>query len=405
MVSGELSPEIHRMFHEKVSRISYRPVSIKDILNNIWRYTDVALDLAFYAYFSGDRDAAKKVLEINKIIDENIAQFIIHTSLGYSHSRKRADASLLAFFYGASMDIIVDSLKDIAYMLLIGLEPKLTYEQLISYSDGEIVEKVVLPEEMKLIELTDKYPLDVLLYEYGGEWKIAPKPTDVLRKGSTLYVRGYKEIIRRLLMEYNANTNALDELPQPELEPLAKGIVEVKDYSRLMVDLAHYVLMEANPALIDEVEDLEIHIDWKHLEVMNALKSSANKIDADTFLGIASILKELEDIADASNTISHIPSVLKELPEEYRELFSKIFESIGEKLATVNVPREMSLDRISSYLRKYGGTILAVKTSEGWIAYPLAKNPLLRPGDKIIIAYPYEFSEEVEFLLSTLQKG
>lgn len=399
-MSGELSPEIHRMFHEKITRISYRPVSIKEILINIWRYTDAALDLAFYAYFSGDKDAAKKVLEINKIIDENIAQFIIHTSLAYSHSKKGADANLLAFFYGTSMDIIVDSLKDIAYMLLIGLEPKLTYEQLIGYSDGEVVEKIKVPREMKLIELTDKYPLDVLLYEHDGKWKIAPKPGDLLYKGATLYVRGYKEIVRRLLMERNADIT--DKLPQPELEPLVKGIVEIKDYSRLMVDLAHYVLMEANPALIDEVEDLEIYIDWKHLEAMNTLKGSADKIDADTFLGIANILKELEDIADASNTISHIPSVLRELPEEYKELFSKIFESIGEKLTTMSVLKEMSLDRISSYLRKYGGTILAIKTNDGWIAYPLAKNPLLRPGDKIIIAYPYEFSDEVEALLSTL---
>jgi uncharacterized protein with PhoU and TrkA domain len=50
-------------------------------------------------------------------------------------------------------------------------------------------------------------------------------------------------------------------------------------------------------------------------------------------------------------------------------------------------------------LRKYGGHVLAVKTSDGWIAYPLARNLSLNPGDKLILVYQEEFKDEVEKLI------
>ncbi|MEM4879172.1 MAG: potassium transporter TrkA, partial [Desulfurococcaceae archaeon] len=96
-----------------------------------------------------------------------------------------------------------------------------------------------------------------------------------------------------------------------------------------------------------------------------------------------------------------IPGLQEEFPEEYRELFSKIFESFGEKVKTVTISRDVNLGGLEHYLRKYGGTILAIRTRDTWIAYPFARDMALRPGDRVIIVYQEEFSDEIERLLRT----
>ncbi|MEM4014646.1 MAG: potassium transporter TrkA, partial [Desulfurococcus sp.] len=156
--SGNLTPEQHRRLHEKFTRIRYKPVSVASILKTIWSLSDIGLDLAFYAYFSRDTEAAERVLDINRVIDENLAQFIMHTALAYGRTREGAEASLLAFYYGSAIDTIVDSVKDIVYTLLVGHAPSLSYDEIALLMDGEIVAKLVLEKPVKIIELTDAYP-------------------------------------------------------------------------------------------------------------------------------------------------------------------------------------------------------------------------------------------------------
>jgi len=151
---------------------------------------------------------------------------------------------------------------------------------------------------------------------------------------------------------------------------------------------------------MDEVEDLEVYMDWAHMETLNILGELREEVDQDTFIGLVTMLKELEDIADASASISRILELQEEYPEEYRELFKHVFESTAEKIKLVTASKTIPLSNIEHYLRKYGGHILAIKTREGWIAYPLARNISINPGDKLIIVYQEEFSEEVERLLS-----
>jgi len=403
MVSRNLTPEQHRRLHSKFTRVGYKPVSVSSILRTIWSLSDIGLDLAFYAYFARDHEAAERVLDINRIIDENIAQFIIHTSLAYGRTRQAAEASLLAYYYGSAVDTIVDSVKDIVYTLLVGYTPSLSYEEVLPYVEGEVVAKLVLEKPVKVIELTDAYPVDILLSMHAGDWKLAPAPDTLLPARSVIYVRGFRENVLRLLSDHGV---ALPEERVPgELERVLKSIVELKDYTRLMIDLAHYTLMEPDPGVVSEVEDLEVYIDWKQLDSLNKLKEATGRIDPDTFIGLSILFKELEDIADASNTISHIPSLLEELPEEYREVFNKVFETVGEKVTVVTMGRETSLDRIAMWLRKYGASILAVKTGEAWIAYPLARNLTLSPGDKILLAYPSEFTEEVNQVIKQQVQG
>lgn len=393
-----LTPDTHRKFHWRPPVVKYRPDSVKNILNSIWRLTNISIDLAFYAYFARDYELAMKILELDNTIGENVGQFIMHNAMAFGRSRKGGYANLLSFYYGSSMDIISDSVKDIVYTLLIGRTPGVSYNQVISYAEGEVVAKLTVEKDLRVVDLTDKYPVDVLAVLEDGKFKFMPGQDDMIRKGSTLYLRGFRENVLRLLSDHGVEYH-LEVIGVEELEKIIRSLICIKDCTVLMLDLAHYVLMEYTPELKDEVEDLEIYLDWMHMETIDQLRSVASRIDADTFIGLTILLKELEDIADASSTISYIPSLQEEFPEDYRELFSKVFESVGEKVKTVTVTKHLNLGNLEYFLRKYGGGILAVKSGNTWIAYPLARELNLRPGDKVLVAYQVEFSEEVEALL------
>ena len=396
---SRLGLEAHRMFHIKPSVVKYKPMSVKTILENIWKYTNISIDLAFYAYFSKERGLALKILDLDKHVSEYIAQFIMHNSMAFGRTKKGAYAGLLSFYYGSAMDSVSDSVKDIVYTLLVGYTPRLSYDHILLYAEGEVVAKLTADRDFKVIELTDEYPVDVLLVVEGDKYKFSPEPSDKVRKESIVYVRGFKEVVLRLLTDKGI-VYKLENVEVPGLDHVIKNLVDIKDCTVLMLDLAHYVLMEFSKELMEEVEDLEMHVDWAHMETINQLNSLSGKVDPDTFLGFITILKELEDIADASASISMIPGLQEELPEEYREIFKHVFESIDEKVKMVVITKPVVLSSLEHYLRKYGGHTLAVKTKDGWIAYPLARDLVLNPGDKLIIAYQEEFTEEVEKLLA-----
>jgi len=387
------------MLHIKPSMVKYKPLSVKFILEEIWKYANIAIDLAFYAFFNKDKELSLKILELDKHISEYIAQYIMHNSLAYGRTQEGAYASLLSFYYGSAMDGISDSVKDIVYSLLVGYTPRIDYNQVLLYAEGEVVGKFIADKDFKVVDLTDSYPVDVLLVVEKNKYLFNPQPNYIVKKNSEVYVRGFKEVVLRLLgdkgLEYE-----MKDLKIPKLEQVIKNIVDIKDCTVLMLDLAHYVLMEHNRELMDEVEDLEVYMDWAHMETLNILGELREEVDQDTFIGLVTMLKELEDIADASASISRILELQEEYPEEYRELFKHVFESTAEKIKLVTASKTIPLSNIEHYLRKYGGHILAIKTREGWIAYPLARNISINPGDKLIIVYQEEFSEEVERLLS-----
>ncbi|MEM0001398.1 MAG: PhoU domain-containing protein [Desulfurococcaceae archaeon] len=397
---SQLTPDIHRRFHLKPTIIKYKPDSVRNILDHIWKLTNISIDLAFYAYFSRDEELALKILDLDKRVAEHIGQFIMHNAMAYGRSKEGGYAGLLSFYYGSAMDTISDSVKDIVYTLLLGYTPRLNYNQVLTYAEGEVVAKLKADREFEVIELTDKYPVDVLLIVEKEKYKFSPDPRDRVKKNSLIYVRGFKEVVLRLLSDYGVEYK-LEDVEAPGLERVLRNLIDIKDCTVLMLDLAHYVLMEFSRELMEEVEDLEIQIDWMHMETIKTLSSLTNKIDPDTFIGIVTVLKELEDIADASNTISRIPSLEEEFPEEYKILFSRVFESIDEKVKTITAGKPINLHNLDHYLRKYGGQVLAVKTKDSWIAYPFAREISLNPGDKLIIVYQEEFAEEVERLLAS----
>jgi uncharacterized protein with PhoU and TrkA domain len=94
---------------------------------------------------------------------------------------------------------------------------------------------------------------------------------------------------------------------QERLEEVVARMVELKDTSELMIDLAYSALMLNSKELAEEVERLEEYVDELHTAFeLLALTSGFKKEEASGFLGLIRIGVATESIADAAAEMAEV---------------------------------------------------------------------------------------------------
>jgi uncharacterized protein with PhoU and TrkA domain len=90
-------------------------------------------------------------------------------------------------------------------------------------------------------------------------------------------------------------------------EEIVERLVELKDTSELMIDLAYSSLLLNNIELAEEVQRLERHVDRLHTDFeLLVLQSDFKKEEARGFLGLIRLGVATEKIADAAAQISEV---------------------------------------------------------------------------------------------------
>ena len=94
---------------------------------------------------------------------------------------------------------------------------------------------------------------------------------------------------------------------QPEFEEIVEKLVELKNTSELMIDLAYSSLLMNSRELAEEVARLEEHVDKLHTDFeLLVLQREIRKEEAKGFLGLIRLGVATEKIADAANQISEV---------------------------------------------------------------------------------------------------
>jgi len=94
---------------------------------------------------------------------------------------------------------------------------------------------------------------------------------------------------------------------QGDFEEIVERLVELKDTSELMIDLAYSSLLLNNRELAEEVQRLEEHVDKLHTDFeLLVLKSDFKKEEAKGLLGLIRLGVATEKIADAAAQISEV---------------------------------------------------------------------------------------------------
>jgi len=180
---------------------------------------------------------------------------------------------------------------------------------------------------------------------------------------------------------------------------IVKKLVELKDTSELMMDLAYSSLLLSSRELAEEVEALEDRMDNLHTEFeFLVLASGFKPEDSKDFLGLIRLGVATENIADAAAEIARVVlrglephPILKDVIKEAEETVTRVQVSkkstlVGKSLNDVKLPEET------------GMWVLAIRRGKKWIRPKPSLT--LKIGDFLIASGYAEGREDLKRLAS-----
>jgi len=173
---------------------------------------------------------------------------------------------------------------------------------------------------------------------------------------------------------------------------ITNKLVELKDTSELMMDLAYSSVLLNSKELAEEVQELEERVDSLHTEFeLLVLSSGFKSEESKDFLGLIRLGGVAERIADAAAEISEV--VLRGLKPH--PVLKLVIEEAEETVTRVQVANKSSL--IDRRLRdvqlpeETGMWVLVIRRGKKWLRPQ--PNTIIKAGD-VLIASGYTEGEE-----------
>jgi uncharacterized protein with PhoU and TrkA domain len=176
-------------------------------------------------------------------------------------------------------------------------------------------------------------------------------------------------------------------------------LVELKDTSELMIDLAYSSILFNSNELAQEVQMLEEHMDNLHTEFeLLVLTRCIQPEESKNFLGLIRLGVATEKIADAAAQIAEVVlrglephAVLKLAIKEAEEIVTYVYVSkestlVGKSLQEAKIPEET------------GMWVLALKRGDKWIRPK--PDTVIQAGDFLIASGYTEGEEDLRKLAS-----
>ncbi|AEH25080.1 potassium channel family protein [Pyrococcus yayanosii] len=169
-----------------------------------------------------------------------------------------------------------------------------------------------------------------------------------------------------------------------KLEEIRECLIEMKNISSLMVDLAFSSVMYNSDDIADEVYLLEEKMDELTLRVKKlALKAAKNVDDPESLLSIIEMATINEQIGDSAYEIADI--VLRNV--EPHPIIRKIMHDVEEEIGRVKVNKgSILIGKSLKQLKlptKVGVRLIAIKRDGKYIYNP-SRDEVIREGDILI---------------------
>jgi len=181
-------------------------------------------------------------------------------------------------------------------------------------------------------------------------------------------------------------------LDEKHFQKIVDALVELKDTSELMLDLAYSSIIMNSPELAREVQELEEHMDELHTRFeLLVLSSGFTPEESKDFLGLIRLGVVTEEIADAAAKLGEV--VLRRLKPH--PILKLAVEEAEETVTSARVSEKSILNgktiKEARIADETGMWILAIKRGKKWIRpKPTTR---IEAGD-ILIASGYAEGEE-----------
>ncbi len=182
-------------------------------------------------------------------------------------------------------------------------------------------------------------------------------------------------------------------------------LIEIKDLSELMIDLAYSAALFDKPTLAEEVMEMERRIDTlTYLLNMNVMIAARDAEDAESLVGVTKVARAADKISDNAADIATI--VLQGIG--IHPIIREAFEKVEERLTRVEVKPESILAGKQlgklELAAKMGVDIIAIRRKKTLIVNP-KETETLRGGDILIVRGAPQGIEEIEGVAEgTIQK-
>lgn len=187
--------------------------------------------------------------------------------------------------------------------------------------------------------------------------------------------------------------------------PVRTLLVEMKDLSELMIDLAYSAALFNSRPLAEEVIELERRVDnLTYLLDMSAMVAARDVKDAESLVGVTMVAAATDKISDAAADMAVI--VLRDIG--IHPLVREAFERMEERLTKVETKPNSSL--IGKRLKdldlaaKMGVDIIAIRRNKELIANPKG-DEAIKKGDTITARGAPKGIEEFEKLAEGTQQS
>jgi uncharacterized protein with PhoU and TrkA domain len=166
--------------------------------------------------------------------------------------------------------------------------------------------------------------------------------------------------------------------------PVRELLLEMKNLSELMIDLAYSAALYNDKDLAEDVLALESRVDTlAYLLNMELMVASRNPKDAEAMVGISIVASSTNKISDAAADIAAI--VTRNIG--IHPIVGEIFEKVEERLmkATVKANSALVKKKIDELdlAAKMGVDIIAIRRNKDWILNPKGTERVLQ-GDILI---------------------
>ena len=171
----------------------------------------------------------------------------------------------------------------------------------------------------------------------------------------------------------------MEGLEKIEYKPVSVRdlLVEMKDLSELMIDLAYSAALFHSHELAKEVLELEKRVDTlAYILDMNAMLAARDAEDAESLAGVSKVAAATDKISDAAADIAAI--VLQKIG--IHPIVREAFEKVEERLARAEVKHNSIIVR-----KRLGNLELAAKIGVDIIAIRRGKEWIIDPGEDEII--------------------
>ena len=174
-------------------------------------------------------------------------------------------------------------------------------------------------------------------------------------------------------------------------------LLEMKDISELMIDLAYSSVLLNSHELAEEVLELEKRMDTLvYVLNMNLMLAARDREDAEKLSGVAKIGSLTNSISDAAADIAGIVLRGLRIHPIVREVFERVEEHIGR--VEVSDDSEMvnkTLDELELAAR-FGVNVIAIRRGRHWLLNP--GKEVVMPGDILLARGTSEGLKELKML-------